>query len=253
MRILNLGCGTKVSPSADVTNIDWSTYLLLKQNGLLRRIAPLVLDKPRRHRFSSIGDNVLRHDLAKGIPAASGTIDVVYHSHLLEHLDRDVGAKFLLEVKRVLKPGGIQRIVIPDFERVCREYVSHIVKCDRDPSDTVEARAHNSYIAQIIEQSVRRGAFATSRQPRVRRLVENLVMGDARRRGETHQWMYDRISLASLLTELGYREPRLHAFDTSSIANWGQYGLDVDQVGGEYKPGSLYMEAANGASAPATP
>jgi SAM-dependent methyltransferase len=243
MRILNLGCGTKLSSSPDVTNIDWSPYLLLKQNAVLRRVAPLLLDPPRRRRFAAMGDNVLRHDLAKGIPAASGTIDAVYHSHLLEHLDRDVAPQFLLEVKRVLKPGGIHRIVVPDFERLCSEYLTHVGACDRDPSNVAEAQAHDGYIGAVIEQSVRRGAFASRQHPRTRRMVEDFLIGDARRRGETHQWMYDRISLAALLTQLGYREPRLQTYASSSIPGWPRYGLDTDDAGQEYKPGSLYLEA----------
>ena len=73
--------------------------------------------------------------------------------------------------------------------------------------------------------------------------MENILVGDARRRGETHQWMYDRINLSALLVRLGYRAPRCQSHDTSLIPRWHAYGLDVDEQGQEYKPGSLYMEA----------
>ena len=239
MRILNLGCGTKTSSSPDVANIDWSVYLRFRKNPLLRAVTPLLISGERLERFRALADNIMVHDLARGIPFESGSVDVVYHSHLLEHLDRDVARQFLLEVKRVLAPGGIHRVVVPDLEKACRDYVAHLDRCERDPA---EAASHESYIAPIIEQSVRREAFGTSQRRPLRRWLENAIFGDARRRGETHQWMYDRVSLSALLSGLGYRNPQRQAHDTSQIPNWSQYGLDM-AGGREYKPGSLYLEA----------
>ncbi|MDU8884653.1 methyltransferase domain-containing protein [Yeosuana sp. MJ-SS3] len=180
------------------------------------------------------------HNLAKGIPFESNSIDVVYHSHLLEHLDQDVAKQFLLEIKRVLKPNGILRIVVPDMEKVCRDYVSHIEVSEKND---VEAQKHNQYISAIIEQSVRRESYGVSQQKPFRRYLENLLLGDARRRGETHQWMYDRISLSTLLINFGFKEPQTQKYNSSTITNWNNYGLDFDQNGNEYKPNSLYIEA----------
>jgi hypothetical protein len=105
-----------------------------------------------------------------------------------------------------------------------------------------EAGRHDQYIAEIIEQSVRKEAFGTFQQKPFRRIIENAFIGDARRRGETHQWMYDRISLNSLLLKLGYKNFNLQRYNSSLIPNWNSYGLDIDELGKEYKPGSLYVE-----------
>jgi SAM-dependent methyltransferase len=180
------------------------------------------------------------HDLTKEIPFDSDSFDAAYHSHLLEHLDRQAASRFLSEVKRVLKPDGIHRIVVPDFEKLCKDYLFHVSVCEKDPN---EGANHEGFIGAIIEQSVRKEAYGTSKQPPLRRYLENLLLGDARRRGETHQWMYDRISLSELLTSLGYRDIRIHRYDTSQIPNWNQYGLDTDELGNQYKPESLYIEA----------
>jgi SAM-dependent methyltransferase len=240
MRILNLGCGVKTSGRPEVINIDWSIYLRMKRNRFSRIIAPLVVRGDRRDRFDSLPTNVMVHNLAKGIPFDSGSIDHVYHSHLLEHLDRDDGTKFLIEVKRVLKPGGIQRIVVPDLEKACRAYILHISTSEQDPE---EAKNHDDYVARLIEQSVRREAHGTSQQGQFRRIIEGVIVGDARRRGETHQWMYDRINLKTILVNLGYREVILQDFNASLIPNWHEYGLDITEFGDQYKPESLYMEA----------
>ena len=55
------------------------------------------------------------HDLSKGIPFDDNSVDVVYHSHLLEHIDRKNVPTFLKEIRRVLKPRGIHRIVVRIF------------------------------------------------------------------------------------------------------------------------------------------
>ncbi len=240
MKILNLGCCTKTSNKPGVINIDWSIYLRLKRMKIFRPVVPLFVKGERLDRFNSLPDNIMVHNLAKGIPFNSDSVDVVYHSHLLEHLDRDVAEKFLIEAKRVLKPGGIHRIVVPDFRKACRAYIAHISSCETNPE---ESDNHDSYIATLLEQSVRREASGTSQQNSLRRFVENLILGDARRRGETHQWMYDRINLKSKLINIGYKEVHVQNYNTSLIPNWTEYGLDVDEKGNQYKPESLYVEA----------
>ena len=74
-------------------------------------------------------------------------------------------------------------------------------------------------------------------------LLENLLLGDARKRGETHQWMYDRINLSVLLENLGFKNITCQKFNTSAIPSWESYGLDFDISGSEYRPKSIYIEA----------
>ncbi len=240
MKILNLGCGTKVSAIPDVINIDWSIYLRIRSNRLLRAVAPVFVRGQRLAQLNSIPDNIMVYDLSKGIPFEANSVDVVYHSHLLEHLDRKAAKQFLLEVKRVLKEGGVQRIVVPDFEKLCRTYIAHIALCEQNPE---EVGNHDNILGTIIEQSVRKESYGTSQQKCLRKFVENVVFGDARKRGETHQWMYDRVSLCALLTSLGYRNCLIRQFNSSAISDWSRYGLEVDEFGREYKKGSLYVEA----------
>ncbi|MGA2807292.1 MAG: methyltransferase domain-containing protein [Terracidiphilus sp.] len=241
MKILNLGCGLKTSSSPDVLNVDWNIYLRFKRNPLLRAFARWVFRGERLRYFRGLPDNILVHDLSKGIPFPNDSIDVVYHSHILEHLDRDVAPRFLLEIRRVLKQDGLLRIVVPDLEEAARLYLAHVAACERDAT---EAARHDTVIGAMIEQMVRRESGHTRLQRPLQRFLENKVLGDARRRGETHQWMYDRFNLSALLTQLGYRNPEIHQFNTSRIAHWNEYGLDQNAAGGEYHLAkSLYMEA----------
>lgn len=240
MIILNLGCGTKTSGNSQVINYDWSPYLRLRNNPLLRCLAPLFLGPSRLERFRGLPENVVCHNLANGIPHPDNSVDVIFHSHLLEHLDRPVAASFQREVFRVLKPSGIQRIVVPDLELVCRTYIAHLELCRKHPAEIVH---HDGRIAAIIEQCVRReGTGATEQSPLMRR-IDNWLLGDARSRGETHQWMYDEVNLGAALQTAGFRSSVVRSFDTSGIPGWDEIGLDLNQDGSIYKPGSLFMEA----------
>jgi predicted SAM-dependent methyltransferase len=54
--------------------------------------------------------------------------DLVYASHLLEHVRHNALRKTLWEWRRILKPGGILRLSVPDFDRILHIYES----CSRD-------------------------------------------------------------------------------------------------------------------------
>jgi hypothetical protein len=238
MNILNLGCQNKTNPN--VINIDFSIYLKIRKSPILFRIAPLFIGADRLIKLYNLPDNIIVHDLSKGIPFPSNSVDVVYHSHFMEHLDRNVAISFLAEVMRVLRDEGVHRIVVPDFEKLCLAYIDHVNMCDTYPSNIAD---HDNYIADIIEQCVMTEAPTTAKQPPFYRFLENLILGDARKRGLTHQWMYDRVNLTSLLGKVGFREVNIEKYNTSSIANWDSYMLDLDEAGNEYKPRSLYIEA----------
>lgn len=226
--ILNLGCGTRTSHAC--VNIDWSIHLRLRRWHLGR-----LAGRRRRAAMDAIGGRVVVHDLRKGIPAADGSVDAVYHSHMLEHIQRAAAPSFMREILRVLKPGGIQRIVVPDFELLARRYLDEFGK-----------PGHERRIAAMIEQIAREEAHGTSTQRPLRRRIERLLLGDARKRGETHRWMYDRVNLAKLLRESGFVDIKVVSHETSGIQGWNPAELDVAPDGLPYKPGSLYMEARAG-------
>ncbi len=235
--ILNLGCGTKTS--SRTTNIDWSIHARLRRNLVGRRLAPLLLNQDRRELFLGM-DDVLVHDLKKGIPAPDGSVDAVYHSHLLEHVDRDAVPAFLAEIWRVLRPGGVHRVVVPDLERYARDYLDSLESGLEDP----QARAwHDAKVSQMILQMVRREASGTSKQRALRRRLENRLLGDARKRGETHMWMWDRVNLPEALERAGFRDDQVVDWRSSRILDWNEIGLDRGADGAEYKPESLYVEA----------
>jgi SAM-dependent methyltransferase len=238
MTILNLGCGTRTSAAA--VNIDWAIPVRLKASRYGDKVAAVVLNGERRLLYQSMSGEVMKHDLRTGIPFDTGSVDAVYHSHVFEHIDRDAIPGFLAEVRRVLRPGGVHRIVVPDLEQNIRDYLASMESIDRGQADPA---THDQYVAAFVEQMVRRAAAGSAAQRPLRRRVENALLGDARKRGETHQWMWDRLNLAAVLTEAGFEKPTIVDYRTSAIPDWQGTGLDQEPDGSEYRPGSLYVEA----------
>ncbi len=71
---------------------------------------------------------VNKYNVLEGIPFPGETFDVVYHSHVLEHFAKNKALTFMKDCFRVLKPGGIIRVVVPDLEAITRLYLKSLEK-----------------------------------------------------------------------------------------------------------------------------
>jgi predicted SAM-dependent methyltransferase len=56
---------------------------------------------------------------------ADATVDLIYCCHALEYFDRLEAVEVLEEWRRILKPGGILRLAIPDFAALVELYRRH--------------------------------------------------------------------------------------------------------------------------------
>ena len=54
-------------------------------------------------------------DLVEKLPFPGSSASLIYASHVLEHFDRNAYRQVLAEWFRVLAPGGILRLAVPDF------------------------------------------------------------------------------------------------------------------------------------------
>ena len=73
--------------------------------------------------FRPVSPEVKPWDLRRRLPYPDGSVDLVYSSHLLEHLSPEQAAALLKDALRVLKPGGVVRMVVPDLETLARGYL----------------------------------------------------------------------------------------------------------------------------------
>jgi predicted SAM-dependent methyltransferase len=145
---LNVGCGHK--HHRDWTNIDMSS------------------DSPF----------VLEHDLLRGIPFPENTFDAVYHSQVLEHFEREKAPAFIGDCFRVLKPGGILRLVVPDLENIAREYLKNLNAAVEKPGPGSEAD-YDWILLEMYDQTVRnrRGGLMAEFLARPDLVNERYVLG----------------------------------------------------------------------------
>jgi SAM-dependent methyltransferase len=224
--------------------------------------------------------HVAHFDLRKPLPFPDGTFDAIYSSHVLEHFSPDRGATLVREMVRCLVPGGICRVVVPNLEAACREYLAQL---DATASDAAERAAlrHEWAVVNLVDQFVRERSGGRTRSLIVSGDIDedyvrhtngdelvNVVRADEaqrraagregvfarfkqrleallfhpRRTGELHRWGYDRFSLGRLMTSSGLGFVRVTTFDSSEIPEWERYALDSDRSGHARKPGSLFME-----------
>lgn len=62
-------------------------------------------------------------DLRRPLPLPPGSVDAIFHEHLLEHLPATEGLTLIRECQRLLRPDGVLRIGVPDFGRYVHGYV----------------------------------------------------------------------------------------------------------------------------------
>lgn len=117
----------------------------------------------RQHR-QGIFRQVRYLNAAKKFPYRAETVDCLYSSHLLEHLYPRQAEPFLRECRRVLRPGGVLRLAVPDLDQLVAAY---------DP------RHPEAFVELVVE----------SRQQRDK---------------NAHHWHYDQDSLERALQEAGF-------------------------------------------------
>lgn len=123
VRMLNIGCGPTIDD--DFENVD----------------------------FFSFDSRVRIADIRKKIPFDDEIFDLIYNSHFLEHMDKEGGKKFLSECLRVLKPGGVLRVVVPDLEVAATKYLQALKKASSgDESDILD---YEYATIDLLDQLVR--------------------------------------------------------------------------------------------------
>ena len=103
-------------------------------------------------------------DITKKFPYADNTFNCAFSSHVLEHLYFNEAKHCLAEVHRVLIPGGVVRISIPDLDKCIQLY---------DPNNANE--------------------FS-------RAMYESTQKADKNR----HHWMYNEHSMREMLKSVGF-------------------------------------------------
>jgi predicted SAM-dependent methyltransferase len=190
---LNLGCGP-VQPAGWI-NID----------GSIR--AWLVATLPYFDRaMTAIGlfpatdfSGVTYARLEARWPWPDGSIHAIYAGELLEHFRPADGEHFVRECLRVLRPGGVLRVRVPDNARFWENYVTEYRAARARPRETWTTE-HTRWVEMFFRDiCVERRWFSSY--------------------GHFHKWAYDDLSLISLLERVGFEGVDRRAFHDSAISD----------------------------------
>jgi predicted SAM-dependent methyltransferase len=96
---------------------------------------------------------IRRWDARKGLPFGSSEVDACYSSHFLEHLSRSQAQMLVQDTRRILRPGGIVRLAVPDLEALVREYL--LVLGQADKGEEEGARRYEWITLELLDQLVR--------------------------------------------------------------------------------------------------
>jgi len=123
----NLGCGLRCLPGW--LNVDGSLTALFGSrrfsfiNSILYKLAGASAFYSFQEYDEIIKKNhLLFYDLRNGVPFFDGSLDVIFTSHLLEHLNEWDGLNFISDCYRTLKSNGILRILVPNLDFAMKMY-----------------------------------------------------------------------------------------------------------------------------------
>ena len=112
-----------------------------------------------------------------------GSVDVIYACHVLEHFLRSEILNVLTEWRRILKPGGLLRVSVPDFDALVRVYSR--TQCLENILGPLFGRQDYTY--------------------------------------NYHYMVFNRTMLSYCLTSAGFREPRLYDWRATEHADVDDY------------------------------
>ena len=153
---LNIGCGDNTKD--DYVNIDYSCK------------------------------KCLHLDLRESLPFDDQSVSIVYSEHFLEHLLEQYALQFLRESYRILIPGGLFSVGVPDGQVLLESYANGQEIKDFKILDLPDVFPGNPTRMQIV----------------------NLMF-----RGFGHKYMYDYETLQRILTSIGFTNIYKRSFDPS--------------------------------------
>jgi len=209
---LNLGCGDTAPDGWVNCDSSWHAQAS-KVPGLHRLLEAMGLASGARW-----PKNIQYLSLARRFSWASGSVDCVYASHVFEHLSARVAENLMKESHRILKTGGVLRVVVPDLLYHARKYVSSW-------SDTRSGAEEFLTVTHL-------------RLPEERSLIRRMY-GLIMDYPNLHKNMYDEVTLREVFVRHGFTEIRSAQYGVSHYID-AIRSVEARTDGYE---GSLYLEA----------
>jgi SAM-dependent methyltransferase len=186
---LNLGCGPNAP--ASWVNVDGSWNAWLSNHDYLRKTLNAFGVISKNSPGAQWNVRPLVHDLTKSLPFKENTVSAIYGSHVLEHLYLAEAQRLLAECKRVLRPGGVIRLVVPDLCSMTANYLKNKNGGSPSPSEKIAA----------ADQLNEKLGFRSPAPPNGNFLFRFYYLW---KDFHHHKWMYDSDSLLHYMEEAGF-------------------------------------------------
>jgi len=221
---INLGCGPVGKD--DWVNVDWGVLAFLHKFPAAGKVASWLRLLPQQYQVAW-PKNLILHNCKKGLPFQSGSVDYIYTSHMIEHFRKFEALKVLIESLRILKTGGIVRVVVPDFELLVRKYLEKDAGYFKMINQLVNA---SDAAPALLLETLQDILYPRSHKVRLSfsSTIRDLFV-------RPHLWMYDYESLGALLREAGFTTINGRSFREGQVPD-----LDVLD---KFPELSLYVEA----------
>ena len=193
-RLFNLGCGFSAADSFE--NYDASLTLRLERLPLVGRLV-----KKNARRFPA---NVQYGDIVKAPLCPDGFASAIFCSHVLEHMPLSDMRLALHNMHRMLAPGGVLRVIVPDLSARARRYIHAYDDGSPDAASTFLE-------SSCLGKSEHRGLKG--------RLLDSFG-------NSNHLWMYDTVSFKRELEVVGFRNLRKCRFGDSAIKEFAEVELE---------------------------
>jgi predicted SAM-dependent methyltransferase len=140
----------------------------------------------------------------RALPYNDASVDEVLAEHLMEHLDFAAEAKVWPEIARVLRPGGVFTLEVPDFEWVCRRFLAA-----RDDWRAFYRVGHPDHYAGCGRDLDQRWG-----------ILQTMFFGNQNGAGQYHRSAYTEAKLHALAAHLGFASAAI-----STVFNKGGQAL----------------------------
>jgi predicted SAM-dependent methyltransferase len=190
---LNLGCGP-VQPEGWV-NVDGSNRARLAArlpwiDRLLTRTGVL--------RPTTFGPHIAIHNLFKPLSFGPNTVACIYAGELWEHFEYPDAVRLTGDCFRVLAPGGVLRVCVPDGPTFWGRYLELFQREMQKPKPERTAQALRDHTEMFFREICTRKSLLKSM-------------------GHTHKWQYDEVQLVELFESQGFASVARMGFHQSRI------------------------------------